>query len=365
MMMMTTTAPSRRNRRPGKTGLWRLLSHGLALILALGAFAAAALAGFLYLTDPPGRDQGVFAYIGWRWLHGEVPYLKAGLEHKGPLPFAAYALGLTLFGHSMSAIRLLAWAATLVAGLGVVWITSRVSNRVLYGLFAGAAYLLFVSVSGLGAYWNGAQSEAFMEPLVVASVLVALLAGPRAEETPGPPRRRRAGLWFLAGALLGTAALGKPTALLVLVALLAALSRPDLALAGAVLAGVAVPWAVALGYFATHHAVGPFLEQVLVYNIAYWGEGIRSIPGVIGLIPASFNRLLDVRLFALIVPGAWCALRRWQQPASRLVLCLAAAISSFSAALPPSELLRASVPSLKFLDMGGAAARSAAPTGSA
>jgi len=347
--MTTTMQQARRSRRPGKTGVWRLVSQGLGLVIALGAFVAAALIGFLYLTDPPGRDQGVFAYIGWRWLHGEIPYLKAGLEHKGPLPFAAYALSLSLFGHSISAIRLHAWLATLVGGLGVAWITSRVSGRLLYGLFAGAVYLLFVSVSGLGAYWNGAQTEAFMEPLVIASVLIALLAGtpPGAHSdgastpgapahgasTPGTPARgafarggpgvhhpRRIRWWFLAGFCLGTAALGKPTALAVLIALFAALPRPDLFLAGTILAGVSVPWAAALGYFGYHDALRPFLEQVFLLNIAYGGEGVRSIPAVIGLFPHSFTRLLDVRLFALIVPGAYCAIRRWRKLASRVVL---------------------------------------------
>ena len=161
-------------------------SQTLGLVVAIPAFLAAALLGLLYLHDPPGRDQGVFAYIGWRWLNGEVPYLSAGLEHKGPLPFAAYASALSLFGHSIFAVRLLAWFATFAASFGVTWIATRITGRVLPGVMAGAAYLLFVTVTGLGAYWNGAETEAFMEPFAAASMVAALIA----IGLPAPVRQR-------------------------------------------------------------------------------------------------------------------------------------------------------------------------------
>ncbi|HWN80950.1 MAG TPA: hypothetical protein VNM87_02535, partial [Candidatus Udaeobacter sp.] len=290
------------------------------MVIAVPAFLAAALLGLLYLHDPPGRDQGVFAYIGWRWLNGEVPYLNAGLEHKGPLPFAAYATALTLFGHSISAIRLLAWIATFSAGLGLTWVATRVTSRVLPGVMAGAAYLMFVSVSGLGGYWNGAETEAFMEPLTVASIICALLAigSPPATTRQRTRPPRRAWWWFAAGAFLGAASLGKPTALAVAVALVAAFPVFDGLIMIALAAGILTPWIGAMAFFAHQGAASPFIDQVFLYNLAYGSDGLKNFQQLAGIFPGAFTRLLDPRLLALILPGAWVAMTSFRQPAHRL-----------------------------------------------
>jgi hypothetical protein len=296
-------------------------SQALGLLLAVPAFIAAALVGLLYLHDPPGRDQGISAYIGWRWLAGEVPYLDAGLEPKGPLPFAAYGLALGLFGHTMSAIRLLAWIATLAASLGVTWIATRLSGRILSGVIAGAAYLLFVSASGLGAYGHGAVTEAFMEPLVVAAMAAALLAAGTWE--PGRARSRpprRAGLWFLAGAFLGAAALGKPFVLCLAIALVAAFSRLDMLTMAALGAGLFTPWAAALMYFAQQGAGGTFLDQIFTYQLANGGAAWRQLGSAIPFFLLGFGKLLDIRFLALALPGLWFAATTWRQPATRLLL---------------------------------------------
>jgi hypothetical protein len=294
-------------------------SQALGLVVAVPAFLGAALLGLLYLHDPPGRDQGVFAYIGWRWLNGEIPYLNAGLEHKGPLPFAAYATALALFGHSVSAIRLLAWISTCAAGVLVTWIATRITGRVLAGVMAGAAYLLFVSVSGLGGYWNGAETEAFMEPFTAASIVCALIAAGQplsSRQRNRPPRRLP--WWFAAGCFLGMASLGKPTALAVAVALVAALPVFDPWMIAALGAGILGPWLGALGFFAQRGAAWPFIDQVFLYNLAYGGEGFHNLGGLFTDFPHSFMRLLDLRLLALILPGAWVAMTSFRQPAYRL-----------------------------------------------
>ena len=301
-------------------------SQALGLVVAVPAFLAAALLGLLYLHDPPGRDQGVFAYIGWRWLNGEVPYLNAGLEHKGPLPFAAYATALTLFGHSISAIRLLAWIATFTAGLGVTWVATRITSRVLAGVMAGTAYLMFVSVSGLGGYWNGAETEAFMEPLTVASIICALIAiGSQQPTTRRTRPPRRGWWWFAAGAFLGAASLGKPTALAVALALVVAFPGFDGLIMIALGAGVLAPWIGAFAFFAHQGAGWPFIDQVFLYNLAYGSDGLKDFQHLAAIFPGAFTRLLDPRLLALILPGAWVAMTSFRQPTHRLAFMWAVA----------------------------------------
>jgi hypothetical protein len=287
-----------------------------------------ALPGLLYTGDPIARDQGVFGYIGWRWLSGDVPYAAAGLEHKGPLPFAAYALAILLFGHSMFAARLLAWLALLGAGFGVAWVGRRVIGRGDWpGIAAGAIYLLMAAGGPLSAYWSGAQAEVWMEPFVVAALILACLAGgdrrPATLEDPGAAVRAsgRAGrLWAAAGAAVGIATLGKPTAVLLLPVLL--LAAPRWRARAAAGLGFLVPWGAALAGFALAGAAGEFVDNVLLVNLDYGGRGLRLLPGMIGPFFGShgaFIRLFPLALLPAAV-GVTAAWRARSRPEARLAL---------------------------------------------
>src|SRR5678809_253 len=48
----------------------------------------------------PSRDSGVFLYVGWRLLSGDIPYREVW-DHKPPLIYFVDALGLTLTPHSL------------------------------------------------------------------------------------------------------------------------------------------------------------------------------------------------------------------------------------------------------------------------
>src|SRR5580765_7577165 len=48
----------------------------------------------------PSRDSGVFLYVGWRFLNGDIPYRDVW-DHKPPLIYFVDALGLTLTPHSL------------------------------------------------------------------------------------------------------------------------------------------------------------------------------------------------------------------------------------------------------------------------
>src|SRR4026207_2167425 len=43
----------------------------------------------------PSRDSGVFLYVGWRLLHGDIPYRDVW-DHKPPLIYFVDALGIAL-----------------------------------------------------------------------------------------------------------------------------------------------------------------------------------------------------------------------------------------------------------------------------
>ncbi len=48
----------------------------------------------------PARDSGVFLYVGWRMLHGDIPYLDVW-DHKPPIIFLINAFGLLIGGGSI------------------------------------------------------------------------------------------------------------------------------------------------------------------------------------------------------------------------------------------------------------------------
>src|ERR671918_83423 len=48
----------------------------------------------------PSRDSGVFLYMGWRFLNGDIPYRDIW-DHKPPLIYFVDALGIALTPHSL------------------------------------------------------------------------------------------------------------------------------------------------------------------------------------------------------------------------------------------------------------------------
>src|SRR3989304_6048980 len=77
----------------------------LGLVIALAALAALGLAFRAGALDLPlDRDEGAYAYIGSKLIHGTVPYRDA-FDHKPPGVYFFYALA-TLGPDTVTGIRL-------------------------------------------------------------------------------------------------------------------------------------------------------------------------------------------------------------------------------------------------------------------
>jgi len=78
--------------------------------------------GVLYVLLPtspinmpiPGRDSGVFLYMGWRILNGEIPYRDVW-DHKPPLIYFLNALGLGLTNNSRWGVWVIEFIALFIA----------------------------------------------------------------------------------------------------------------------------------------------------------------------------------------------------------------------------------------------------------
>ncbi|MFO3796653.1 MAG: ArnT family glycosyltransferase [Anaerolineales bacterium] len=73
----------------------------------------------------PGRDSGVFLYIGWRILNGELPYRDVW-DHKPPIIFYLNALGVALSGNSRGGI----WVIELIFVFLAAWIGFRILSKI-------------------------------------------------------------------------------------------------------------------------------------------------------------------------------------------------------------------------------------------
>ncbi len=300
---------ARRNRQQGNTKMEAGGRTGwiaaAVLVLLFGVLA------WFRGAEPLGVDQGLFACFG-RWVpEGWLPYRDIW-DSKPPLILYTYPLAFTLLGRSAAAL----WTFESLWLLGTALLAARAARRTLgvaEGWLAPVLLVLGTWAPGFGAYEARAQGEEFLAVFLLGAFL---LLAPRGG--PGGPARPGAGRVFLAGLLTGLATLYKVPAAVVAGAFAAAVVRRkepggtarDLALLGG---GMAVPWALAAGWFAAHGALGDMVRAAFLYNRVYariLGEGL-SLPTIAGAMVARlFEALPMVSLAAVVGLVAVVARRR-------------------------------------------------------
>ena len=264
-----------------------------ARLLAAVAVAALVLVRVPSIAQPPGGDQGLYAYVGQRILAGDVPYLDAW-DQKPPAIHATYALMWAAWpdGRVVAATDLVVSVA--IAGL-LFLLARRLTGSSGAGVTVALVYLLLANPvhTRLGGARIRAQSELFIGFWIALAMLALQRAADEAEPTPRAASIHR---WLtLGGGLcLGVAALYKYnaiTALLpgVVVLLVGRLAVRDsrlplrrLAAAyGPLVIGVVVPVLVMLGVFAGAGALGDLYHATITYNLVYSGETYRSAGDVL------------------------------------------------------------------------------------
>lgn len=266
MELPRVAAPLEAPRAPGTVADGPAPSSGRGRALAIGSIVLLAmLVGILRfptLSLSAGRDAGAFAYFGQQILDGQVLYRDLW-DHKPPLIHYLDALIFAVGGVSFRSL----------ASFEMVWLT--VAGGLLYRLArelngsrvaASAAALLGTAyLTTLRVVENFGMTETYAAVPAMGAVLSALIG----------LRRQRAGLLVMAGGCLGLAFFFRLTAAVValpLGALIVVRSRRwlpalrALALAGA---GVAIPTAALLSWFAASGALADFFSQVFTYNVRY------------------------------------------------------------------------------------------------
>ncbi|MDD2923435.1 MAG: glycosyltransferase family 39 protein, partial [Anaerolineales bacterium] len=238
----------------------------------------------------PGRDSGIFLYIGSLILKGKIPYRDVW-ENKGPLVFYLNALGLFLTGGSRWGIWLLEFIFLFAASAVGYTVIKRTMGEI------PAIIGTFVWVAAAGNVLQGGNfSEEYSLLFSFMAFLFYLKSNDdmslrRAEIASSgyrPPRNDE----FIIGATLGLNILLRPNNISAQVAIagayfvLALLSKDWRLLAHRavqILLGALVVVIPALVYFSARNALTEMIDVVIIFNAQYSeGGGLsRIVEGIV------------------------------------------------------------------------------------
>src|SRR4051812_33010206 len=299
-----------------------LPSPRMSTRLLLALLAALLMLRLPSLVQPMGADQGLYAYVGERILHGELAYRDAWDQKPPGIHYVYAALRAASSSDAVVPAADLACAAIAAA---LLWILgSRLAGSAAGGI--SAALFLFLSDPSFARYGGvriRAQCETFIGVAIAAALVLA--AGRKAP-------------WKLiaAGLLLGGAFALKYNAgiyVLVVVAALALTGGVTLKDLAWIAAGAIVIPAVLLIVFWRGGALNDLYQATIRYNVLYSGETYASrwaMPAYLLRFPVEHARV-DALWF---VGGLGCAVLLiagfWKRAAWIPVLWVGAACMSIA-----------------------------------
>ena len=243
------------------------------------------------LAQPAGADQSLYAYVGQRILHGELPYRHAW-DQKPPAIHYTYALLWSLWPDD----RVVA-AADLAVAVATALVLWRLGRRLGPRGAGECAALVFLLLSNpalgrLGGVRVRGQCEVFIGLTCAAAFLVLH----RAASAGVDERRRRLRLSAWSGVLFGLAFLYKYNAGAVFLAGLAAAwlwstvadggsrIRAWLTLATGLTAGLAASVVALAAIFLAGAAIEDLYQATIAYNLFYSGETYDSLAALLAYL---------------------------------------------------------------------------------
>jgi hypothetical protein len=293
-----------------------------ALLVALPPLAWVREGTFRASLTTLGRDQGIFQYIAWAIMHGDVDYRDVR-DVNGPLPHLVHVVLLALGGRDEHRFRVLDLAITGVtfavvgACLPGIDRSFRARGRVAeVAARIGWAFAAWVILSGqllLYLYWDLAQRETFCDWFLLPSVALQLLAqGKLADER--THTRRWLGVLVVAGAFSVIPWFGKPTYIIFTVVQLLPLAidrhlpvRP-LKMLAAFAVGGALGAASQLAFLLVYGDIRAYFHIVLFDVPAMYRFMMPRSPGEIislqwGGVPSALSILTGATMVALVLDG--------------------------------------------------------------
>lgn len=236
-----------------------------ALLLGLLVFALRAP----QLDLPLERDEGGYAYIAWRLLEGDTPYLD-WFDQKPPGIFVAYAIALSFGSDPVVAIRGLAALCCAASAILLFAIALRLLGQTA-GLLAGvllAALSADASVQG-----PIANTELFMAPWILLAAWGTLRIP--AQARPSIAAGLAIGLALgIASAFKQVAVVNAPFLLAIFWLRLSGPQRGRALLRFGLWVGLGggLVWCAIAGWFWLRGGLGAALDAVLLHNLAYTAQ---------------------------------------------------------------------------------------------
>lgn len=289
------------------------------LLIALAGVLFAVMASPLALPTPDW-DAGVFDYVGWRMLEGEVPYRDVW-DHKPPVIFFFCAAGLLLGGGSVWGVFALQ-AVFMTAGLLLAYACLRRFYGSLTALLTVALGYFFIVIAGQLTL----ETEELYIPYAFASIALYLRTvrlGPRAWMSAA--LGAVAMLSFLTKQIL----IGMPIAIVLCLAFRLLRERQFLLLLRSVawyLLGAGGLAGLIVLYFALNGAAWEFWEAAFLFNFGYaetTERGALLWADRMGYFIARDSGLLVPAAAGIVASMLILRLRPWREAFGNPLLALA------------------------------------------
>jgi|LFRM01.1.fsa_nt_gb hypothetical protein len=263
-------------------------------ILILIAFIGTLFVLSPYLPlgyDMPGRDSGVFIYVGEQILDGRLPYLDVW-DHKGPLLYYINAFGILLGFHSLYGL----WAIQFI----FISLSALVSLHLLklsFGKIPAIAGTFFWLLNLHILIEGGNLTEMYALLFQFLAILFFLLS----------ERRNSLKYMFLVGIFIGLCVALKPNILGIAIAAIIFSGLKGITIKDyyyplkstvILIIGGILPLFVFLVYFITNGVAYDFIDQYIRYNLIY-----SSTPIYLKL--KSIYYAFDLIYGIMFVIGAW------------------------------------------------------------
>ncbi len=276
-------------RRPAQCEVPPLNSRKPALPAVVAVVLLTAAVRLPTLGIPFERDEGEYAYIGWRVGCGELPY-RDWIDQKPPGVFWVYRAALALPLNPVVAVHFAALVVSAASACTLFFVARRFMSC---SPAAVAALLFAVLAADPLIQGTAANTEVFMLCPLILSQLAFF-----------PAMQKGRGQILLAaacGALTGVAIAFKQVAavnwlFLIAVAPLFAPKgsrlRGTLSFAGWSTAGAASVWAGIVAYFALRHGLADLVYNVFTHNLEYvqvmpWSARLTKLARTLGVLARS------------------------------------------------------------------------------